>query len=75
MSKKIIKLKISDIARIVKESINGITEKSFENEEQESPEINSEASGVELTLAKDKNGKFYVLKNAQSGNPEIVAKG
>jgi hypothetical protein len=28
---------------------------------------------MELTLATDDNGKFYILKNADSNNPEIVA--
>ena len=29
---------------------------------------------VELTLAQDENGVFYVLKDAQNGTPQIVAK-
>ena len=33
----------------------------------------SEGPGVTLTLGTDDDGNFYVMKNAQSDNPEIVA--
>ena len=70
---KVIKLKQSDIEKIVN---NILQEGEFEPDDfdtQIQPEElqNSE----EFTLAQDpETGEYYVLKNGQSDNPEVVAK-
>lgn len=62
---KIIKLKQSDVEKIVNDIIK-------ENEEAEQTEQMSGAT--ELTLGIDDEGNYYVMKNADSEKPEIIAK-
>jgi hypothetical protein len=68
---KVIKLKQSDIEKIVN---NILQENEFDDFDTKiQPEELS--GGVELTLAQDEEtGEYYVLKNGQSDNPEVVAK-
>ena len=70
---KVIKLKQSDIEKIVK---NILQEGEFESDDFNN-KIQSEElpNPEEFTLAQDpETGEYYVLKNGQSDNPEIVAK-
>ena len=63
---KIIKLKQSDIEKIVNEIV------------EENPELNMDddqpTDATTLTLGQDADGNYYVFKNGLSGQPEIVAK-
>lgn len=69
---KIIKIKESDIRKIAK---NIIEQSGFDDfDTQIQPEELPNEMEIELTLAQDENGVFYVLKDAQNGTPEIVAK-
>jgi hypothetical protein len=68
---KIIKIKESDIRKIAR---NIIKEQFGDFDTQVQPEELPNDPEIELTLARDKNGVFYVLKNAQNGTPEVVAK-
>lgn len=74
---KVIKLKQSDIEKIVN---NILQEGEFDpndNFDDFDTKVQPEelSGGVELTLAQDEEtGEYYVLKNGQSDNPEIVAK-
>lgn len=69
---KIIKIKESDIRKIAK---NIIEQSGFDDfDTQIQPEELPNEVEVELTLAQDENGVFYVLKDAQNGTPQIVAK-
>ena len=69
---KIIKIKESDIRKIAK---NIIEQSGFDDfDTQIQPEELPNEVEVELTLAQDENGIFYVLKDAQNGTPQIVAK-
>ena len=72
---KVVKLKISDIEKIVKNVINE-SEAPFDDfdtkiQPEELPGY--EDYEAELTLAQDEQGNFYVIKDASSDNPEIVA--
>jgi hypothetical protein len=63
---KIIKLKQSDIEKIVNEIV------------EENPDLNMDDDqsndSPSLTLGQDADGNYYVFKNGLSGEPEIVAK-
>lgn len=70
---KIIKLKQSDITKIVEGILNEQQEfDDFDTKIQ--PEEIPGAEYHELTLGQDENGEFYVIDNAKSDNPEVVAK-
>jgi len=68
---KVIKLKQSDIEKIVE----GVLK-----EQQELDDFDTEVqpeemgSGVELALGQDENGNFYVINTEDPENPEIVSK-
>lgn len=69
---RIIKIKESEIRKIAQ---NIIKEQGFDDfDTQIQPEELPSEPEIELTLARDKNGVFYVLKNAQNGTPEVVAR-
>jgi len=81
---KVIKLKQSDIQKIVEnilkenEEWKGSTDPEIMQLGQQGPE---EAPGadeyeaqVELSLGQDADGNFYVMKNGDEENPEIVLK-
>lgn len=66
---KTIKLKESDLVKVVKNTLK-------ENEEQETTSTPRppQSGDVELTVGKDKNGKYYVIKDAYTDNPQLVYK-
>jgi hypothetical protein len=66
---KIVKLSISDIENIVKKTIK---ESEFDDFDTK---IQPEEQEVLLSLAQDEQGNFYVVKDAHTDNPEVVAKG
>jgi hypothetical protein len=63
---KVIKLKQSDIEKIVE----GILKEQEETVDTQMDEEN----GEEMALGQDDDGNFYVIKNPNSDNPEIVTK-
>ena len=68
---KVIKLKQSDIEKIVE----GVLKEQQENITQtEDTPINELDGGVELSLGQDEEGNFYVMKNGSSDQPEVIAK-
>lgn len=70
---KVIKLKQTDITRIVE----GILKEQQEFDDFDTkiqPEELPGADYHELTIGQDENGEYYVIDNAKSDNPEIVAK-
>lgn len=77
---KVVKLKQSDIEKIVENIIKEAEFDDFDTQIQPeelpgSNEPNMEDFGDELTLAQNpKTGEFFVLKNATTENPEIVAR-
>jgi hypothetical protein len=76
---KIVKLSISDIENIVKKTIKEAEFDDFDTKVQpeELPGADSyeEEQAVLLSLAQDEQGNFYVVKDAHTDNPEVVAKG
>jgi hypothetical protein len=62
---KIVKLKQSDVEKIVE---------SILKEQQDDTNTQNVGSGEEMTLGQDDQGNFYVIKNGDSENPEIVLK-
>ena len=70
---KVIILKQSDIEKIVN---NILQEGEFEPDDFDTKIQNEELPNPEeFTLARDpETGEYYVLKNGQSDNPEVVAK-
>lgn len=68
---KVIKLKQSDIEKIVTKIVNENKMDSIDSVEVETTEQNGDA--VTLTLGKDKDGNFYVFKGDGS-TPEIITK-
>jgi hypothetical protein len=70
---KVIKLKQSDIEKIVN---NILQEGEFELDDFNTQIQPEELRNTEeFTLAQDpETGEYYVLKNGQSDNPEVVAK-
>jgi hypothetical protein len=79
---KVIKLKQSDIEKIVSGILKEQEWKGSTNPEimqlgQMGPEEVSEEddeSSVELSLGQDEQGNFYVMKNTDGSNPEVLAK-
>ncbi len=70
---KIIKLKQSDISKIVENILKEQQEfDDFDTKIQ--PEELPDADYHELTLGQDEEGNYYVLDNANTENPTIVAK-
>jgi hypothetical protein len=70
---KVIKLKQTDITRIVE----GILKESQEFDDFDTkiqPEELPGADDHELTIGQDENGEYYVIDNAKSDNPTVVAK-
>jgi ATP-dependent helicase/DNAse subunit B len=70
---KVIKLKESDITKIV-EGILKEQEEFDDFDIKKQPEEFSVGDYHELTLGQDENGKYYVIDRADSNNPKIVAK-
>jgi hypothetical protein len=69
----VIKLKQSDITKIVEGILN--EQQQFDDfDTQIQPEEIPGADYHELTLGQDENGEFYIIDNAKSDNPEVVAK-
>ncbi len=80
---KIIKLKQSDIEKIVEGIIKeqewkGSTDPDVMQLGQQGPEEVSggdeDSEAAELSLGQDENGNFYVMKNNGEGEPQIVLK-
>jgi len=70
---KVIKLKQSDIEKIVSSVINEQQEfDDFDTKIQ--PEELPGAEYHELTLGQDDEGNYYVIDNAEGNSPKIVAK-
>ena len=70
---KVIKLKQSDIEKIVSSVINEQQEfDDFDTKIQ--PEELPDAEYHELTLGQDDEGNYYVIDNAEGNSPKIVAK-
>jgi hypothetical protein len=70
---KVIKLKQSDISKIVENILKEQQEfDDFDTKIQ--PEELPDADYHELTLGQDEEGNYYVLDNANTDNPIIVAK-
>jgi hypothetical protein len=70
---KVIKLKQTDITRIVE----GILKEQQEFDDFDTkvqPEELPGADEHELTIGQDENGEYYVIDNAKSDNPTVVAK-
>jgi hypothetical protein len=70
---KVIKLKQTDITRIVE----GILKEAQEFDDFDTkiqPEELPGADNHELTIGQDENGEYYVIDNAKSDNPTVVAK-
>jgi len=70
---KVIKLKQTDITRIVE----GILKEAQEFDDFDTkiqPEELPGADDHELTIGQDENGEYYVIDNAKSDNPTVVAK-
>jgi hypothetical protein len=70
---KVIKLKQTDITRIVE----GILKEQQEFDDFDTkiqPEELPGADDHELTIGQDENGEYYVIDNAKSDNPTVVAK-
>ena len=69
---KVIKLKQTDITRIVE----GILKEAQEFDDFDTkiqPEELPGADDHELTIGQDENGEYYVIDNAKSDNPTVVA--
>lgn len=66
---KIIKLKQSDIEKIVE----GVLKEQHDTNMQSEETPVNELDGVELSLGQDEQGNFYVMKNGSSDQPEIIA--
>lgn len=81
---KVIKLKQSDIQKIVEnilkenEEWKGSTDPEIMQLGQQGPEevpgADEYEAQVELSLGQDADGNFYVMKNGDEENPEIVLK-
>jgi hypothetical protein len=72
---KIIKLTQTDIENMVKRIIKENDFDDFDTNISPEEMMGSGGVGVELTLAQDPDtGEYYVLKNGESENPEVVAK-
>lgn len=70
---KVIKLKQTDITRIVEGVLKEAQEfDDFDTKIQ--PEELPGADDHELTIGQDENGEYYVIDNAKSDNPTVVAK-
>ena len=70
---KVIKLKQTDITRIVEGILKEAQEfDDFDTKNQ--PEELPGADDHELTIGQDENGEYYVIDNAKSDNPTVVAK-
>lgn len=66
---KVIKLKQSDITRIVE---NILSEQNIDPQVQ--PEEGPGEEAHELTLGMDDQGNYYVIDNAKSDSPEVIVK-
>jgi hypothetical protein len=83
---KVVKLKQSDIERLVKNIIkesNGefddFDTKIQPEELPQEPELDPEdmkdtGPTVKLTLGQDENGDYYIIKDGETDHPKIVAK-
>jgi hypothetical protein len=70
---KVIKLKQSDITKIVEGVIKEQQEfDDFDTKIQ--PEELPGGDYHELTVGQDENGEYYIIDNAKSDNPKVVAK-
>jgi len=74
---KIIKLKQSDIEKIVENILKeseGFDDFDTQIQPEERPGADEHEASVELALGQDDQGNFYVIKNGDQENPEIVVK-
>jgi hypothetical protein len=74
---KIIKLKQSDIEKIVENILKeseGFDDFDTQIQPEERPGADEHEDSVELALGQDDQGNFYVIKNSDQENPEIVLK-
>ena len=71
---KVIKLKQSDISKIVENIIKEQDGQFDDFDTKVQPEELPGADAHELTLGMDDDGNYYVIDNAKSGNPEVIAK-
>jgi hypothetical protein len=69
---KIIKLKQSDIEKIVTKVLK--EQEEFDDIETKKQPEEFSTEEEELTLGMDKDGNYYVLSNVGDGEPKIVAK-
>jgi hypothetical protein len=77
---KVVKLKQSDISKIVENILK--EQQEFDDfdtkiQPEELPgndENDDEQQGVELTIGQDEQGNYYIFKDGDTNNPEIVAK-
>jgi hypothetical protein len=66
---KNIKIKESDLIKVIKNTLKESEEEGFEFKPKA-----PQSGDVQLTVAKGDDGKFYVIKDAYTDNPEIVYK-
>lgn len=74
---KVIKLKQSDIERIVENVLKeteGFDDFDTQISPEEQPGADEHEASIELALGQDDQGNFYVIKNGDEGNPEVVLK-
>ena len=71
---KVVKLKQSDITRIVENIIKEQGSEFDDFDTKIQPEELPGADAHELTLGMDDQGNYYVIDNAKSDNPEVVVK-
>ena len=74
---KVIKLKQSDIEKIVENIIK--EQQEFDDfdtkiQPEELPGADEHEESVELSLGQDDQGNFYIMKDGGDGNPEVVLK-
>ncbi len=68
---KVVKLKHSDIVQIV----TRLVEQSFDDyDTQIQPEELPNDDEIELSLGQDDEGNYYVMKNGDSENPQVIYK-
>lgn len=71
---KVIKLKQTDITKIVEGIINEQSSEFDDFDTQIQPEELPGADAHELTLGMDDDGNYYVIDKAKTETPEVIAK-
>ena len=71
---KVVKLKQSDITRIVENIIKEQGSEFDDFDTKIQPEELPGADAHELTLGMDDQGNYYVIDNAKSEKPEVIVK-